>query len=68
VNAVVVLHEDAAAIGAEILGWCRDRTAGYKWPGAVSFMRDSEIRRTATGKIQRRLRRDKMIGARSSIR
>ena len=65
VQAVIVLHEGAAATEAEILDWCRDKMAGYKRPRAVSFMLESEIPRTATGKIQHRLLRDKLIAATS---
>jgi acyl-coenzyme A synthetase/AMP-(fatty) acid ligase len=34
--------------------------AGYKRPRAVSFMAESEIPRTATGKIQHRLLRERV--------
>jgi len=68
VHAVIVLHEGAAATEAGMLDWCRDKMAGYKRPRAVSFMRESEIPRTATGKIQHRLLRDKLLAARSSGR
>jgi len=64
VHAVIVLHQGAAATEAEILEWCRDKMAGYKRPRAVSFMVESEIPRTATGKIQHRLLREKLIAAR----
>jgi len=37
--------------------FCRDRIAGYKRPRSVSFIREDEMPRTATGKIlHRRLR------------
>jgi acyl-CoA synthetase (AMP-forming)/AMP-acid ligase II len=59
VHAVVVLHDDAAAVSpGELIGWCRDRLAGYKRPRSVEFITDADMPRTATGKIQhRRLRR-----------
>ena len=60
VHAVLVLHEDARATEAEVLEWCRDKMAGYKRPRSVSFMAEHEIPRTATGKIQHRLLRDRL--------
>ena len=42
------------------LDWCRDKMAGYKRPRGVSFMTEAEMPRTATGKIQHRLLRDKL--------
>jgi acyl-CoA synthetase (AMP-forming)/AMP-acid ligase II len=60
VHAVVVLHEGAAAAEAEILGWCHGRIAGYKRPRSVSFMREADMPRTATGKIQHRLLRERL--------
>ena len=50
VHAVVVLKDGAAVSEADLLGWCRDKLAGYKRPRACSFMRDDEMPRTATGK------------------
>jgi acyl-CoA synthetase (AMP-forming)/AMP-acid ligase II len=60
VHAVIVLHDGAKASEAEVLAWCRDKMAGYKRPRAVSFMAESEIPRTATGKIQHRLLRERV--------
>jgi acyl-CoA synthetase (AMP-forming)/AMP-acid ligase II len=37
--------------------WCRTRIAGYKRPRSVAFIRDTDMPRTATGKIQHRLLR-----------
>jgi fatty-acyl-CoA synthase len=54
VHAVLVLHEGAAASEDEIVAWCRDRIAGYKRPRSISFVRDHEMPRTATGKILHR--------------
>ena len=62
VQAVIVRHDDAAATTeAEILAWCQDRIAGYKLPRAVVFLSESEMPRTATGKIQHRILRDRLI-------
>ena len=60
VHAVLVLHGDAVGNPADVLAWCRDKMAGYKRPRAVTFMRDDEIPRTATGKIQHRLLRERL--------
>jgi acyl-CoA synthetase (AMP-forming)/AMP-acid ligase II len=57
VHAVIVPHEGTAPSEAEVIDWCRGRIAGYKRPRSVSFVRDDEIPRTATGKIQHRLLR-----------
>jgi fatty-acyl-CoA synthase len=54
VHAVVVLHEGASADEAELLDFCRPRIAGYKRPRSLSFMRDQDVPRTATGKILHR--------------
>ncbi len=61
VHAVVVLHRQAEATEAELLDWCRGRVAGYKRPQSVRFFSDAEMPRTATGKIQHRLLRDRLL-------
>jgi len=60
VYAVIVLHEGMQATEADVLVWCRDKMAGYKRPRAVSFMSEAEIPRTATGKIQHRVLRERL--------
>jgi fatty-acyl-CoA synthase len=60
VHAVIVLHDGEAATDTEIVDWCRDKIAGYKRPRSVSFIRDDEMPRTATGKIQHRILKTKM--------
>jgi len=55
VHAVIVLREGESATEAEVLAWCTQRIAGYKRPKSVSFIRDEDMPRTATGKIQHRL-------------
>ncbi|MBU6485122.1 MAG: AMP-binding protein [Betaproteobacteria bacterium] len=62
VHAVIVLHEGAHATEADMLAWCRDKMAGYKRPRSISFMSEAEIPRTATGKIQHRLLRERLSG------
>ena len=64
VHAVVVLHAGLAVTEDEILDWCKDRIAGYKRPRAISFIAESEMPRTATGKIQHRILRDRVAGTR----
>lgn len=61
VHAVIVLTPGTAATEAELLEWCADKIAGYKRPRSVSFIRDDEMPRTATGKIQHRLLRNKLV-------
>jgi len=36
------------------LDWAKDRIAGYKRPRAISFIKEEEMPRTATGKILHR--------------
>ncbi|MBB1493005.1 MULTISPECIES: class I adenylate-forming enzyme family protein [unclassified Paracoccus (in: a-proteobacteria)] len=60
VHAVVVLHDGVGISERELIGWCEDRIARFKLPRSVSFVSDDEIPRTATGKIQHRLLRDRL--------
>ena len=60
VHAVVVLHQGQDATEAELVEWCRGRIAGYKRPQSVRFLADTEMPRTATGKILHRTLRDRM--------
>jgi fatty-acyl-CoA synthase len=60
VHAVVILHDGQAMQEDELLAWCRSRIAGYKRPRSVAFIREEEMPRTATGKIQHRLLREKL--------
>jgi acyl-CoA synthetase (AMP-forming)/AMP-acid ligase II len=62
VHAVVVLHEGHALGEAALLDWCKDKIAGYKRPRSISFMREEDVPRTATGKIQHRALRDRFAG------
>jgi acyl-CoA synthetase (AMP-forming)/AMP-acid ligase II len=62
VHAVIVLHAERVASENEIIDWCRDKIAGYKRPRSVSFIKDDEMPRTATGKIQHRILRTQMGG------
>lgn len=58
VHAFVVRRQGATTSEQELLAWCRDRIAGYKRPRALTFIREAQMPRTATGKIQHRLLRD----------
>jgi fatty-acyl-CoA synthase len=51
IKALVVLAEGGSATEEELIGWCKERAAGYKAPTSVEF-RD-ELARTATGKLQK---------------
>ena len=56
-HAVIVLRDGVLATEREILNWCIDRIAGYKRPRSVSFIREDEMPRTATGKVLHRVLR-----------
>jgi acyl-CoA synthetase (AMP-forming)/AMP-acid ligase II len=59
VRAVVVLHDGQEATEGALLAWCRGRIAGYKRPRSIVFIRDEEMPRNATGKIQHRVLRER---------
>lgn len=59
VHAVIILHGGTTATDSEILEWCKDKIAGYKRPRSLSFISENEMPRTATGKIQHRILRDR---------
>lgn len=59
VHAVIVRRPGAAITEAQIIDWCKDKMAGYKRPRSVSFVRDEEMPRTATGKILHRVLRER---------
>jgi acyl-CoA synthetase (AMP-forming)/AMP-acid ligase II len=63
VHAVLVMRDEVRATETEVLEWCRDKMAGYKRPRSVSFMREDELPRTATGKIQHRVLRERVAAA-----
>jgi acyl-CoA synthetase (AMP-forming)/AMP-acid ligase II len=60
VQAVILLHAQAQASEAEIIGWCRDRMAGFKRPQSILFVADADMPRTATGKILHRVLRERI--------
>jgi fatty-acyl-CoA synthase len=55
--AIVVLKDGAEASEEELSAFCRDRLAHYKCPKRVEFI--GALPRTATGKIQKNLLREK---------
>ena len=57
--AVVVLQQGKAATEAELRDWCRERMAGFKCPARVAFVGESEMPRTATGKVLHRVLRQR---------
>ena len=59
VHAVIVLHDGATATAKELLGWCRERIAGYKSPRTISLVTETEMPRTATGKLMHRVLRER---------
>ena len=66
VHALVVLHA-GHAIGEEaLLDWCKNKIAGYKRPRSIAFMREEDVPRTATGKIQHRALRDRFARSENS--
>ena len=62
VHAVVVLHEGMDLREQELIDWTRDRIAGFKRPRSCSFIAESEMPRTATGKIQHRILKTQFTG------
>jgi acyl-CoA synthetase (AMP-forming)/AMP-acid ligase II len=58
VEAAVVLRAGATITEADLIGWCRERLAGYKRPRAVTFLQADAMPRNATGKILHRVLRD----------
>ncbi len=57
VTAAVVLRPGTPATGDEILAWCRTRLSPFKVPKRIEFL--AEIPKTGSGKIAKRLLREK---------
>lgn len=62
VHAVVIVHDGAVITENDVIEWSRDKIAGYKRPRSVSVISESEMPRTATGKIQHRILRERLSG------
>ncbi len=56
-RAVVVLKPGARATETDIIDFCKDRISGFKRPRSVVFV--DALPRTATGKVQRKVLREK---------
>ncbi len=52
VKAIVVLAPDTSATADELIGYCRERIAGYKCPKSVDFI--DELPRNPSGKVLKR--------------
>lgn len=63
VHAVVVPRPGMAPQAGALDAWCRERMAGYKRPRAFHLVDEAAMPRTATGKIQHRLLRDRLAQA-----
>ncbi len=58
VRAVVKLRKNETATEKEIIDFCRPRLAGFKRPSSVVFVKE-ELPKTSTGKVLRRVLREK---------
>ncbi len=61
VHAVVAFGSEAAATADDLIGWCKTRLAGYKRPRSISIISSEEMPKTATGKIQHRLLKQRIL-------
>ncbi len=59
--AVIVLHQGESASADDMRDWCRQRLAGFKCPGQVVFVDDTQMPRTATGKVLHRVLRQRYV-------
>jgi acyl-coenzyme A synthetase/AMP-(fatty) acid ligase len=62
VKAIVVLHngyEASEGLAGELIEFTRGKLAGFKRPKSIDFIEDSEMPRTASGKILHRILRGK---------
>ncbi len=60
VQAVIVVRAGQTVSQPMLEAWCRERMAGFKRPRSYAFIDDAQMPRTATGKIQHRLLRDRI--------
>ena len=61
IRAVLILnegYEQSEELAGEIIGFARQRIAGYKLPKGIDFIKEDQMPRTATGKILHRVLRD----------
>jgi acyl-CoA synthetase (AMP-forming)/AMP-acid ligase II len=64
VHAVIVMQAGTHAEERDVLEWCRDKMAGHKRPRSISFVTEADMPRTATGKIQHRVLRERLSAGR----
>jgi fatty-acyl-CoA synthase len=62
VHGVVVLHDGMSATDADLMAFAQSRLAGFKRPRSFSFISENDMPRTATGKIQHRLLKQRLSG------
>jgi fatty-acyl-CoA synthase len=63
VQAVVVLRDGEQPTAQDLRDWCRQRLAGFKCPSAVTFVNETDMPRTATGKVLHRVLRQRYAPA-----
>jgi acyl-CoA synthetase (AMP-forming)/AMP-acid ligase II len=65
VLAVVVPRGDEPHdhLAEQLTAWCRERMAGFKRPKRYLFVGEAQMPRTATGKIQHRRLRDRLVSS-----
>jgi acyl-CoA synthetase (AMP-forming)/AMP-acid ligase II len=68
VVAAVVPRPGTTVTQGELDAWCRERIAGFKRPRAFVFLAEMQMPRTATGKIQHRVLRDRLLDDRTAGR
>jgi acyl-CoA synthetase (AMP-forming)/AMP-acid ligase II len=59
VTAVIVLKEGETATMEEIQKYCKGKIASYKIPKDIFFIAETEVPRSATGKMLHRILREK---------
>ena len=62
IKAFVVLHEgyeSSEALAQELQDWVKDKIEIYKYPRIIEFAKAEDLPRTSTGKIQRKVLREK---------
>jgi acyl-CoA synthetase (AMP-forming)/AMP-acid ligase II len=62
IQAVIVLAPEAAIREADLIAFAATRLAAFKRPRSIRFIEDHQMPRTATGKIQHRLLRERFAG------
>jgi fatty-acyl-CoA synthase len=60
---VIVLRPGQTLDAKALEDWCRERMAGFKRPRGYRFVSESELPRTATGKIQHRVLKERIASA-----